>query len=57
MDPEIERIYEELNRPSAAKLKLAVKKEGIRFATNEIDTLTRKAPSSSSLRPRLRLRL
>ena len=41
MSSEIERIYEELNRPSAAKLKIALKKEGIDFKAKDIDALTR----------------
>ena len=41
MSSEIERVYEELNRPSAAKLKIALKKEGIDFKAKDIDALTR----------------
>ena len=41
MDSEIKHIYEELTRPSAAKLKIALKKEGIDLKAKEIDALTR----------------
>ena len=41
MSSDIERIYEELNRPSAAKLKVALKREGIAFDAKDIEKLTR----------------
>ena len=52
MASEIERIYEELNRPSAAKLKIALKKEGVAFATKDIDALTRADTGRQLLAPR-----
>ena len=52
MDPEIERIYEELNRPSAAKLKVALKKAGVTFAAKDIDALTRQDTGRQLLAPR-----
>ena len=52
MAPENECIYEELNRPSAAKLKIALKKEGVAFAAKDIDALTRKDMGRQLLAPR-----
>ena len=52
MASEIERIFEELNRPSAAKLKIALKKEGVAFATKDIDALTRADTGRQLLAPR-----
>ena len=51
MDSEINRIYEELNRPSAAKLKIALKKEGIDFKANDIEKLTRQDTGRQLLAP------
>ena len=52
MASEIERIFEELNRPSAAKLKVALKKAGVAFAAKDIDVLTRKDTGRQLLAPR-----
>ena len=52
MSNEIERIYEELNRPSAAKLKIALKKEGVAFDTKDIEKLTRQDTGRQLLAPR-----
>ena len=52
MSNEIERIYEELNRPSAAKLKVALKKEGVAFDAKDIQKLTRQDTGRQLLAPR-----
>lgn len=52
MASEIERISEELNRPSAAKLKVALKKAGVAFAAKDIHVLTRKDTGRQLLAPR-----
>ena len=52
MSSEIERIYEELNRPSAAKLKIALKKEGIAFDAKDIEKLTRQDTGRQLSAPR-----
>ena len=52
MASELERIYEELNRPSAAKLKIALKREGIEFDAKDIEKLTRQDTGRQLLAPR-----
>ena len=51
MSSEIERVYEELNRPSAAKLKIALTKEGIAFDAKDIEKLTRQDTGRQLLAP------
>ena len=48
---EIQRVYEELNRPSSAKLKQALKTEGIPFNAKQIDDLTRRETGRQLLAP------
>ena len=48
---EIQRVYEELNRPSAAKLKIALKNQGIAFDAKDIEKLTRQDTGRQLLAP------
>ena len=51
MSSDIERIYEELNRPSAAKLKIALKNADIPFDAKDIEKLTRQDTGRQLLAP------